>query len=97
DSRIETHRPRQGLRLDRRFTEELGQGNGSSGADPEPAHEAWSTVTWVERTASIGDGEGKTVFEQAGIEAPEGWSQLAINVVASKYFRGHVGTPERES
>ena len=47
-------------------------------------------------TASIGDGSGATVFEQKDVEVPEGWSQLATNVVASKYFRGHLGTPDRE-
>ena len=39
---------------------------------------------------------GKTVFEQKDVEVPASWSQLATNVVVSKYFRGHVGTPERE-
>jgi ribonucleoside-diphosphate reductase alpha chain len=82
ESRFEAHRPREGLRLDRRFT--------------TPEVDVWSTVSWVDRTASIGDGAGSTVFEQTGIEAPESWSQLAINVVASKYFRGHLGTAERE-
>ena len=79
---FEAQHRREGLRLDRHFTQ--------SGTD------VWDTVEWVERTASIGDGAGSTVFEQKGIEAPEGWSQLAVNVVASKYFRGHLGTPERE-
>jgi ribonucleoside-diphosphate reductase alpha chain len=82
ESVFEARRPREGVRLDRHFT--------SAGTD------VWSTVEWVLRTASIGDGAGSTVFEQTNIEAPEGWSQLAINVVASKYFRGHLGTPERE-
>ncbi|MBK8011479.1 MAG: vitamin B12-dependent ribonucleotide reductase [Deltaproteobacteria bacterium] len=83
DSVFEAKRSREGIRLDRRFT--------------RPEIEPWSTVAWVERTASIGDGAGATIFEQTGIEAPEGWSQLAINVVASKYFRGHLNTPERET
>jgi ribonucleoside-diphosphate reductase alpha chain len=83
DSKGDARRPREGLKLDRRFT--------------TPETDVWDTVTWVERSASIGDGAGSTVFEQTGILSPEGWSQLAINVVASKYFRGHLGTPERES
>ena len=37
------------------------------------------------------------MFEQKDVEVPEFWSQLATNVVVSKYFRGHVGTPERET
>ena len=36
------------------------------------------------------------MFEQKDVEVPSFWSQLATNVVVSKYFRGHVGTPERE-
>ena len=40
---------------------------------------------------------GKIVFEQKDVEVPNFWSQLATNVVVSKYFRGHVGTPERET
>ena len=39
---------------------------------------------------------GEVVFEQTDVEVPKSWSQLATNVVVSKYFRGHVGTPERE-
>ena len=37
------------------------------------------------------------MFEQKDVEVPSFWSQLATNVVVSKYFRGHVGTPEREN
>ena len=40
--------------------------------------------------------KGETVVEQTDIEVPKSWSQLATNVVVSKYFRGHIGTPERE-
>lgn len=58
--------------------------------------DVWASVDWVERTASINDGTGGKVFEQHNVEAPATWSQLAINVVASKYFRGQLGTPERE-
>ena len=48
-------------------------------------------------TALVGKNEsGKTVFEQTDIEVPSFWSQLATNVVVSKYFRGHIGTPGRE-
>ncbi|MBI2763766.1 MAG: vitamin B12-dependent ribonucleotide reductase [Chloroflexi bacterium] len=49
------------------------------------------------RTAGISNESGKSVFEQKDVEVPKSWSQLATNVVVSKYFRGHVGTPERES
>ncbi len=36
------------------------------------------------------------MFEQKNIEAPKSWSQTATNIVASKYFRGAMGSPERE-
>ena len=75
--------PRRGVRVDRIFT--------------QAGDDVWSTVQWEQRTASINDGSGKAVFEQPDIHAPSSWSQLAINVVASKYFRGHMGTKERET
>ncbi|TME84851.1 MAG: vitamin B12-dependent ribonucleotide reductase, partial [Chloroflexi bacterium] len=56
----------------------------------------YDEVQWETRTANIGNESGKTVFEQKDVEVPTFWSQLATNVVVSKYFRGHVGTPERE-
>jgi len=59
--------------------------------------DVFKTVQWTKRTAAITGEDGRTVFEQKDIEVPESWSQLALNVVASKYFRGHLGTPERET
>ena len=53
-------------------------------------------MTWESRSAVINDERGKAVFEQKDVEVPEFWSQLATNVVVSKYFRGHIGTPSRE-
>jgi ribonucleoside-diphosphate reductase alpha chain len=58
----------------------------------DPAHE----LAWEHRSASISGEDGKAVFEQKDIEIPKAWSMLATNVVASKYFRGTPGTPERE-
>ena len=56
----------------------------------------FDSVTWDRRTAAItGDG-GKVFFEQQGVEVPASWSQMATNVVVSKYFRGALGTPGRE-
>lgn len=70
-----------------RFTRRLSQ----AGVDP------FSTVEWETRDAVI-QGEGpKPVFEQKGVEFPKAWTQLATNVVTSKYFRGHLGTPKRET
>jgi ribonucleoside-diphosphate reductase alpha chain len=57
----------------------------------------YDELEWELRTAAISSETGKTVFEQKDVEVPKGWSQLATNVVVSKYFRGHVGTPERET
>ena len=56
----------------------------------------YDEITWEQRTAGISNESGKSVFEQTDVEVPSFWSQLATNVVVSKYFRGHVGTPERE-
>ena len=59
--------------------------------------DVWDTVTWEKRDASIGDASGNLVFEQTGIDVPTSWSVTATNVVVSKYFRGHLGTKERET
>ncbi len=56
----------------------------------------YDTVTWAVRSAVIQGEGGKDVFRQDGVEFPEFYSQTAVNVIASKYFRGHMGTPERE-
>jgi ribonucleoside-diphosphate reductase alpha chain len=55
----------------------------------------YSEVEWELRDAVI-PGEGGNVFEQGGVEVPAFWSQTATNVVASKYFRGKLGTAARE-
>ncbi|HET6427599.1 MAG TPA: vitamin B12-dependent ribonucleotide reductase [Phycisphaerae bacterium] len=54
-------------------------------------------VTWDSRTAAIKDEKGKVIFQQDGVEVPSAWSQLATNVVVSKYFYGEVNAPQRES
>jgi ribonucleoside-diphosphate reductase alpha chain len=61
-----------------------------------PGIHPYDEVTWERRTASISSETGKSVFEQTDVEVPSFWSQLATNVVVSKYFRGHIGTPQRE-
>jgi len=53
-------------------------------------------VKWVRRRARITGDKGQVVFEQENVEVPEFWSQLATNIVASKYFYGELGTPQRE-
>jgi ribonucleoside-diphosphate reductase alpha chain len=55
-------------------------------------------VEWETRDAVIPNyKEGGNAFEQRGVEFPKSWSQNATNIVAQKYFRGHLGTPQRES
>jgi len=72
----------KGLRIERRFTRE--------GVHP------YDEVEWELRDSAI-PGESGNVFEQKNVEVPKFWSQTATNVVASKYFRGKLGAPERES
>src|SRR2546425_1859843 len=63
----------------------------------KPGVDVFDTCEWELRTAVITNERGEVVFEQKDVEMPKFWSQMATNVVVSKYFRGHVGTPERES
>src|SRR5467141_904621 len=72
-----------GLRFGRYFT-------------PEASH-AYDLIEWERRTAAITGEKGQVIFEQKDVEVPRSWSQLAINVVAQKYFRGSPGSPERET
>jgi ribonucleoside-diphosphate reductase alpha chain len=53
-------------------------------------------VEWDIRSAVIGNEKGQLVFEQRDVEIPRFWTQQATNIVVSKYFRGVIGTPERE-
>ncbi len=61
-----------------------------------PGTHPYDEVEWELRDASIANESGVAVFEQKDVEVPKAWSQLATNVVVSKYFRGHIGTPGRE-
>src|SRR5688572_14049838 len=64
----------------------------SPGVDP------YDEVVWERRDARITNWrDGVVAFEQPGVEFPAGWSLNATNIVAQKYFRGTLGTPERES
>ena len=70
----------------------LGRLFTSQGVDP------YDEVVWERRDARITNlADGSVAFEQTGVEFPADWSQNATNIVAQKYFRGHLGTPERES
>lgn len=57
----------------------------------------YEEIKWEMREARITDSKGKTVFLQENVEVPDYWSQNATNIVVQKYFRGQVGTPERET
>src|SRR6266566_3918636 len=72
-----------GLRFGRYFT-------------PEGSH-AYDLIEWERRTAAITGEKGQLIFEQKDVEVPRSWSQLAINVVAQKYFHGSPDSQERET
>ena len=75
---------RRGLTFRRWFTKE--------GVHP------FDEVEWEIRDAVIPNyKEGGNAFEQRDVEFPKSWSQNATNIVAQKYFRGPLGTPQRES
>jgi ribonucleoside-diphosphate reductase alpha chain len=61
-----------------------------------PGTHPFDTVEWELRDARIGHGD-RVAFEQRNVEFPKSWSQNATNIVAQKYFRGQIGSPERES
>ena len=68
----------------------------SRGSSPKPGVDPFDEVEWELRAAVIGNERGEVVFEQRDVEIPKSWSQQATNIVVSKYFRGQIGTPERE-
>ena len=76
---------RVGITFPRHFTAKL-----------EPGKTPYDEVRWELRTASIGNDKGAVIFEQRDIEVPVDWSQTATNIVASKYFHGRIGSPDRE-
>jgi ribonucleoside-diphosphate reductase alpha chain len=64
---------------------------------PTDVADPFDTVEWDLRTAAIKGEGGEVLFEQSNCEVPSYWTQLATNVVVSKYFYGENGTPEREN
>jgi ribonucleoside-diphosphate reductase alpha chain len=81
-----TNKTRTGIAFPRYFTSRL-----EAGKTP------YDDLQWETRTASIGNDKGNIIFEQRDVEAPVDWSQTATNIVASKYFYGKMGSPERET
>jgi ribonucleoside-diphosphate reductase alpha chain len=72
----------QGLSVERKFS--------------TPGVHPFDQIEWEIRDAVIGNPESPA-FEQRGVEFPKSWSQNATNIVAQKYFRGKLGSPEREN
>ncbi len=83
---VTTKEQTKGVEFPRYFTSRL-----------EPGKTPYDEVQWETRTASIANDKGTVIFEQRDIEVPVDWSQTATNIVASKYFYGKVGSPDREA
>ena len=60
-----------------------------------PGRDPFDEIEWEMRDAFI-PGKDRPAFEQKGVEFPRFWSQTATNIVAQKYFRGRMSSPERE-
>ncbi len=56
----------------------------------------YDEINWTKRTAQIKDDNGTIIFEQPDFEVPGFWSELATNIVVSKYAYGKIGTAARE-
>ncbi|MFC5665585.1 vitamin B12-dependent ribonucleotide reductase [Kitasatospora misakiensis] len=75
--------PKGGLRIDRIYT--------------TPGVHPYDEVRWERRDVVMTNWrDGSINFEQRGVEFPDFWSVNAVNIVTSKYFRGALGTPQRE-
>ncbi len=70
------------MKINRKFT--------TAGADP------FASVNWVKRSSKITNPDGSVVFEMKDAEVPESWSQLATDIMVSKYFR-KAGVPVRDA
>jgi ribonucleoside-diphosphate reductase alpha chain len=66
-------RSKKGLSVERRYT--------------DPASDAFAGIVWESRQSVITNPDGSVVFKMEGAEVPAGWSQLATDIVVSKYFR----------
>lgn len=65
--------PKPGLKINRRYT--------TAGKDP------YQGISWVKRDSRITNPDGSVVFEMKNVEVPEHWSQVAVDIIVSKYFR----------
>jgi ribonucleoside-diphosphate reductase alpha chain len=71
----------EGLQIERRFT--------TAGTDP------YETVEWIRRDSRITNPDGSIVFEMKDAEIPADWSQVAADIMVSKYFR-KAGVPQKD-
>jgi ribonucleoside-diphosphate reductase alpha chain len=85
NAQLPSQTTRTGIQFPRHFT-----------ARQEPGRTPYDDVQWETRNATIGNDKGAVIFEQRDVEMPAGWSQTATNIVASKYFHGKLGSPDRE-
>jgi len=82
-ARSRSRRAGKGLKIERIYT--------------TPGVHPYDEVTWELRDVVQQNWKtGETIFEQRGVEFPDFWSANASTIVTTKYFRGAVGTPERE-
>ena len=83
-SRAKGTKANKGLRIERIHT--------------TPGVHPYDEVVWERRDVVMTNWrDGSVNFEQRGVEFPDFWSVNAVNIVTSKYFRGAVGTPQRET
>ncbi|MEU6915527.1 vitamin B12-dependent ribonucleotide reductase [Streptomyces olindensis] len=83
-SRARSTKASKGLRVERIHT--------------TPGVHPYDEVAWESRDVVMTNWrDGSVNFEQRGVEFPDFWSVNAVNIVTSKYFRGAVGTPQRET
>jgi ribonucleoside-diphosphate reductase alpha chain len=83
-SRAKGGKANKGLRIERIHT--------------TPGVHPYDEVSWEYRDVVMTNWrDGSVNFEQRGVEFPDFWSVNAANIVTSKYFRGAVGTPQRET
>ncbi|MFI7016942.1 vitamin B12-dependent ribonucleotide reductase [Streptomyces sp. NPDC050164] len=83
-SRAKSTKASKGLRIERIHT--------------TPGVHPYDEVAWERRDVVMTNWrDGSVNFEQRGVDFPDFWSVNAVNIVTSKYFRGAVGTPQRET
>jgi len=89
-----SYRQKKSLVLERK--PEYGRGIMFNRLFTDGETDPYELIEWDKRDAKITNDKGDIIFEQRDIEVPKFWSQTATNIVVSKYFRGKIGTPERE-